>query len=54
MQMPGDELDSQDVASMLQHLYRISNRERLFCPYCDVRLRIILNLNLAVCAHMHA
>ena len=46
MQMPGDELDSQDVTSMLQHLYRVSDRERLFSPYCDVRLRIMLNLIL--------
>ena len=52
--MPGDELEAHDVASMLQHLYSVSSMERLFCPFCDVRLnsRVTLNLNLAVCARM--
>ena len=38
MQMPGDELTASEVADILRHLYRVSCKEKVFCPFCDVRL----------------
>ena len=46
IQMPGHELLADEVANMLKNLYYISNQERLFCPFCEVRLH---NDNLDFC-----
>ena len=51
MQMPGDELTESGVTEILRQLYKVSNKEKVFCPFCDVRL-LNLNLNLAACARM--
>jgi hypothetical protein len=42
--MPGYELEAEEVARLLQHLYAVNAREKLFCLLCPVRPHTMIQI----------